>query len=69
MTENSEISAGAQRHGLLDKFSEYSLTSHDLDQGLAVNKGFRNVESRGIESDLEKVLSKTEESQFESTLE
>ena len=68
LTENSLISAGAQKHGLLGRFSEYSLTSHDLEQGLAVNKGFRNVENRGLDSGLEKVLEKAEENSFEKTL-
>ena len=68
LTENRLISAGAQKHGFLGRFSEYSLTSHDLEQGLAVNKGFRNVENRGLDSGLEKVLEKAEENSFEKTL-
>lgn len=65
VTENNLISSGAQKYGLLGRFSEYGLTAHDLDSGLAVNKGFRNVQDRGLDSNLNNLLNEREEKKFD----
>ena len=68
-TESNMISKSTQKFGLNHLFTEYSLKTEILEDGLAINKGFRNVYAKGIEQNLDQLLNEEEKVRFDQAIE